>query len=72
MPAPVGYRPTAAVYDDGGADRGTTRARGNRSASPLPSSAIDAIATPVPSFRHCRSECVHLTPAAGMPRRRLR
>lgn len=26
------YRSTAAMYDEGGADRGTTRARGNRSA----------------------------------------
>ncbi|MER6031098.1 hypothetical protein [Streptomyces sp. NPDC001851] len=38
MPAPVRYRSTAAVYDDGGAVRGTTgttRARGSPD-SPLP------------------------------------
>lgn len=34
MPAPVRYRSTAAVYDAGRADRGTTRARGSRSVPP--------------------------------------
>lgn len=34
MPAPVRYRSTAAAYDDGEADRGTTRARGSRSVRP--------------------------------------
>ncbi|GAA3127087.1 hypothetical protein GCM10020254_88130 [Streptomyces goshikiensis] len=36
IPAPVRYRSTAAVYDAGGVDMGTTRARGNRSAPPAP------------------------------------
>jgi hypothetical protein len=36
MPAPVRYRSTAAVYDAGGAERGTTRARGNLIAPPTP------------------------------------
>ncbi|MGX1025336.1 hypothetical protein RKD37_000232 [Streptomyces ambofaciens] len=72
MPAPVRYRSTAAVYDAGGADRGTTRARGTRNAPPLPSSVTGSIVTPTPPFQHCRSKCVHLAPAAGMPRRRSR
>ena len=50
MPAPVRYGSTAAVYDAGGVDRGTTRARGNRSASPLPRSVTGSIVTlPHPS-----------------------
>ncbi|GGZ17651.1 hypothetical protein GCM10010300_72020 [Streptomyces olivaceoviridis] len=72
MPAPVRYRSTAAVYDDGGADRGTTRACGNRSAPPLPRSAAGSMVTLPPPFRHCRSKCVHLAPAAGAARRRSR
>ncbi|MDQ0710714.1 hypothetical protein QFZ55_000166 [Streptomyces luteogriseus] len=72
MPAPVRYRSTAAVYDEGGADRGTTRARGRRSAPPLLSSVTRSIVALVPPFRSCRSKCVHLAPAAGMPRRRSR
>jgi hypothetical protein len=35
MPAPVRYRSTAASYDEGRADSGTTRARGNRNAPPF-------------------------------------
>ncbi|MFE5029012.1 hypothetical protein ACFRAO_38425 [Streptomyces sp. NPDC056656] len=46
MPAPVRYRSTAAVYDAGGADMGTTRARGNRNAPPLPSSVTGSIVMP--------------------------
>ncbi len=72
MPAPVRYRSTATVYDDGGADRGTTRERGTRSTPPLPSSVTGSIVTPAPPFRSCRSKCVHLAPAAGMARRRSR
>ena len=72
MPAPVRYRSTAAVYDAGGADRGTTRARGSRRAPPLTDSVTGSIVTAVPPFRHCRSKCVHLAPAAGMTRRRSR
>lgn len=72
MPAPVRYRSTAAVYDAGGADRGTTRARGNRNAPPLPSSVTGSIVMPAPPSRCCRSKCVHLTPAAGTVRRRSR
>ncbi|CAL9654471.1 hypothetical protein SUDANB178_06701 [Streptomyces sp. enrichment culture] len=34
MPAPVRYRSTAAVYDEGGADRGTTLAPGSRKTPP--------------------------------------
>ncbi len=48
MPAPVRYRSTAAVYDAGGADSGTTRARGNRS-SPRPRvRSLGSIVTPAP------------------------
>lgn len=72
MPAPVRYRSTAAAYDDGGADKDATRARGSRSAPPLPNSATGAIAMSAPPFRHCRSKCVYLAPAAGMARRRSR
>lgn len=72
MPAPVRYRSTAAVYDAGGADSGTTRARGNLSAPPAPSSVTGSIATSAPPFRRCRSKCVHLAPAAGTSRRRSR
>lgn len=72
MPAPVRYRSTAAVYDDGGADRGTTRARGSLSSPPAPSSVTGSIAIPAPPPRICRSKCVHLAPAAGNPRRRSR
>jgi hypothetical protein len=57
MPAPVSYRSTAAVYDAGGADSGTTRARGSLSAPPAPGSVTGSIVTP---FRRCRSKCVHL------------
>ncbi|MFI9587735.1 hypothetical protein ACIHCQ_39360 [Streptomyces sp. NPDC052236] len=42
-PAPVRYRSAAAVYDDGGADRGITRARGSRRAPPPPSSVTGSI-----------------------------
>ncbi|ACZ85686.1 hypothetical protein Aros01_06917 [Streptosporangium roseum] len=49
MPAPVRYRSTAEVYAAGGADRGTTRARGSRSAPPLPSSVAGSIGTPAAS-----------------------
>jgi hypothetical protein len=69
MPAPVSYRSTAAVYDVGGADSGTTRARGSLSAPPAPGSVTGSVVTP---FRRCRSKCVHLAPAAGIPRRRSR
>ncbi|MER7582065.1 hypothetical protein [Kitasatospora sp. NPDC097691] len=48
MPAPVRYRSTAAVYDAGGADSGTTRARGNRSTPPAPSSVTGSIVTLAP------------------------
>lgn len=58
MPAPVRYRSTAAVYDEGWVDWGATRARGSRSAPPLPSSVTGLIATSVLPFRHCRSKCV--------------
>lgn len=58
MPAPVRYRSAAAVYDAGAADRGTTRARGSRSAPPLPSSVTGSIVTPAPPSRHCRSKTV--------------
>ncbi len=47
MPAPVRYRSTAVVYDDG-ADSGTTRARGSRSAPPFPGSVTSSIITSVP------------------------
>lgn len=50
MPAPVRYRSTAAVYDDGGADKGTTRARGSRSAPPPPGSVTGSIVTPTPAL----------------------
>ncbi len=70
MPAPVRYRSTAAVYDEDGADRGITRARGSRSAPPLPSSVTGSIVTPVPPFRCRRSKCVHFAPVAGIVRRR--
>jgi len=46
MPVPVKSRSTAAVYDAGGADGGTTRARGNRSVPPLPRPATGSIVTP--------------------------
>lgn len=46
MPAPVRYRSTAAVHEDGGEDSGTTRARGTRNAPPLPSSVTGSIVTP--------------------------
>lgn len=36
MPAPVRYRSTAAVYDDGGANKGITRARGSPERVPAP------------------------------------
>ncbi|WP_324605387.1 YbhB/YbcL family Raf kinase inhibitor-like protein [Streptomyces sp. NRRL F-2664] len=48
MPAPVRYRSTAAVYVEGGVERGTTRARGSRGAPPSPSSVTGSIASPVP------------------------
>lgn len=67
MPAPVRCRSMAAVYDEGGADSGTTQARGRRSAPPLPSSVTGSIATSALPSRHCRSKCVHLAPAAGEP-----
>lgn len=72
MPAPVRYRSTAAVYDAGGADRGAARARGTRSAPPLPSSVTGSIVIPVPPLLLCRSKCVHLAPEAGVARRRSR
>ncbi|MFE0581044.1 hypothetical protein [Streptomyces sp. NPDC058874] len=56
----------------GGADTGTTRARGNRNAPPLPSSVTGSIVMPAPPSQCCRSRCVHFTPAAGMSRRRSR
>ncbi len=70
MTAPVKYRSTAVVYVAGGADSGTTQARGSRSAPPLPSPVTGSVVTPAPPLRHCRSKCVHLAPAAGMSRRR--
>jgi hypothetical protein len=51
MPAPVRYRSTAAVYDDGGAVRGTTRARGSPDAPLPPSSVTGSIVTPGPPLR---------------------
>ena len=63
---------SSAVFDEGGADRGTTRARGTRSALPLPSSVTGSIVIRVPPLRLCRSKCVHLAPAAVIPRRRSR
>lgn len=65
MPAPVRYLSTAAVYDEGGADRGTTRARGSRSAPPFPSSVTGSIVTPAPPFPHCRSNPVLTAASAG-------
>lgn len=62
MPAPVRYRSTAAVYDEGGVERGTTRARGSRSAPLLPSSVTGSIVTPAPPFQRYRSKCAHLAP----------
>lgn len=53
MPAPVRYRSTAAVYDEGEADRGTTRARGSRSALLLPGSVTGSIVTPAPQWLLC-------------------
>ncbi|AQU70073.1 hypothetical protein BBN63_31740 [Streptomyces niveus] len=70
MPAPMRYRSTAAVYDEGGADRGTTQARGRRSAPPLLGSVTRLIVTFVPPYRSCRSKCVHLALAARSVRRR--
>lgn len=48
------YCSTAAVYDGGGAGRGTTRARESRSTPP--SSVTGSIVTPAPPFRPCRSK----------------
>lgn len=72
MPARVRYRSIAAVHVAGGADRGTTRARGNRSAPPLRSSVTGSIDTLPPPIRTCRSEYVHLALAAGTARHRSR
>lgn len=72
MPAPVRYRSTAAVYDAGGVDRGTTRARGKRVAPPVPSSVTGSIVTPVPPFQCYRSKCVHLACGGRRTRRRSR
>jgi hypothetical protein len=44
MPAPVRYRSTAAAYDGGGADSGTTRARGTFNAPPPSGTAACSIA----------------------------
>ncbi|MGW1658336.1 hypothetical protein [Streptomyces atratus] len=48
MPAPVRYRSIAAAYVGGGADNGTTRARGNRNAPPFTGTAARAIAARPP------------------------
>ncbi len=72
MPAPVRYRSTAVVYDAGGADRDTTRARGRRSAPPLPSSVTGSIVAPAPPFQRYRSKCVHLACDGRRVRRRSR
>jgi hypothetical protein len=48
MPAPVRYRSTAASYDEGRADSGTTRARGNRNAPPFSGAAARSIANRPP------------------------
>lgn len=46
MPALVRYRSTAAMYDEGGADKGTIRACGSRSAPPAPSSVTGSSSCP--------------------------
>ena len=67
MPAPVRYRSTAAVYDDGrGGQRHHPGARQPKRA-PAPEFGHWFDRHAAPPFRHCRSKCVHLAPAAGWP-----
>lgn len=72
MPAPVRCLSTAAVFDEGGADRGTTRARDSGSAPPVPEFGHWFDHRVGPALWRCRSKCVHLAPAAGSVRRRSR
>lgn len=55
------------VYDEGGADRGTTRARGSRSAPPLPSSVTGSIATLAPPSGTAAVNAYTSPAAAGEP-----
>jgi hypothetical protein len=71
MPAPVRCLSTAAVFDEGGADRDHPGARQwERAPAPEFGHWFDHRVGPV--LWRCRSKCVHLAPAAGSVRGRSR